>query len=158
MAVRHPAILHDRRVPGTRGNIDHLAVAPSGVWIINAKRYTGKVEHRDVGGWFRTDLRLYVGGRDRAKLVEGLGWQTAAVQRMLVTLDSMGEAPVQLHQALCFVDAEWPLFATPFTHDGVRVLGPRSLADAVAAPGPMSADDVHKVASHLAHKLPPARA
>jgi hypothetical protein len=151
-------LLHDRRVPGTRGNIDHLAVAPSGVWIIDAKRYTGKVEHRDVGGWFRTDLRLFVGGRDRTKLVEGLGWQTAAVRRALVTLDSMGEAPVQLHQALCFVDADWPFLAKPFSHDGVRVSGPRSLADAVAEPGPLSDEEVHRVASHLAHKLPPARA
>jgi hypothetical protein len=51
-------LLHDRKVPGTRGNIDHLAIAPSGVWIIDAKKYQGKVEQRDVGGWFKTDLRL----------------------------------------------------------------------------------------------------
>ena len=151
-------LLHDRRVPGTRGNIDHLAVAPSGVWIIDTKYYVGKVEHRDVGGWFRTDVRLFVCGHDRTKLVEGLGWQTEAVQRALVTLDSMGEAPVQLHQALCFVDAEWPFFAKPFSHNGVYVSGPRSLADAVAEPGLLSVEDVHRVASHLALKLPPARA
>lgn len=42
-------LLHDRKVPRTRGNIDHLAIAPSGVWIIDAKKYKGKVEKRDVG-------------------------------------------------------------------------------------------------------------
>jgi hypothetical protein len=31
-------LLHDRKVPRTRGNIDHLAIAASGVWIIDAKR------------------------------------------------------------------------------------------------------------------------
>jgi hypothetical protein len=27
-------LLHDHKVPGTRGNIDHLVVASSGVWVI----------------------------------------------------------------------------------------------------------------------------
>jgi Nuclease-related domain len=30
--------LHDRRVPHTRGNIDHIVVAPSGVYVVDAKR------------------------------------------------------------------------------------------------------------------------
>ena len=37
-------LLHDRSVPKTRGNIDHVAIASSGVWVIDAKRYSGKVE------------------------------------------------------------------------------------------------------------------
>lgn len=36
-------VLHDRRLPRSRANIDHIAVAPSGVWVIDAKRYKGKV-------------------------------------------------------------------------------------------------------------------
>ncbi|HZU72990.1 MAG TPA: nuclease-related domain-containing protein, partial [Acidimicrobiales bacterium] len=43
--------LHDRRIPGTRSNIDHLAVTPTGVFVIDAKRYDGAVEIRDRGGW-----------------------------------------------------------------------------------------------------------
>jgi hypothetical protein len=39
-------VLHDRRMPRSRANIDHLAVAPSGVFVIDAKRYTGKIEIR----------------------------------------------------------------------------------------------------------------
>lgn len=31
-------VLHDRRMPRGRANIDHIAVAPSGVWVIDAKR------------------------------------------------------------------------------------------------------------------------
>src|SRR4051794_27144222 len=34
-------LLHDRKVPNTRGNIDHLAIAPSGIWLIDAKTYRG---------------------------------------------------------------------------------------------------------------------
>jgi hypothetical protein len=35
------AVLHDRRIPGTRANIDHLVVAPWGVFVIDAKNYKG---------------------------------------------------------------------------------------------------------------------
>ena len=41
--------LHDRRMPGGRGNIDHLAVAPCGVFVIDAKQYSGKVRVEDAG-------------------------------------------------------------------------------------------------------------
>jgi hypothetical protein len=37
-------VLHDRRVPATRGNIDHIVVCPSGIYVIDAKRYAGRVE------------------------------------------------------------------------------------------------------------------
>jgi len=39
-------ILHDRRIPGSRANIDHIVVAPSGVWIIDAKRYSDQLVQR----------------------------------------------------------------------------------------------------------------
>lgn len=32
-------VLHDRRIPRTRANIDHLVVAPTGVFVVDAKRY-----------------------------------------------------------------------------------------------------------------------
>ena len=55
-------LLHDRKIPGSRANIDHLVVAASGVWVIDAKKYQGRVKRVDKGGLFLTDLRLYVGG------------------------------------------------------------------------------------------------
>jgi hypothetical protein len=44
-------VLHDRRIPGTRANIDHLAVTASGIHAIDAKNYTGKVQRVDKGAW-----------------------------------------------------------------------------------------------------------
>ena len=64
-------LLYDRKVPKTRGNIDHMAVASSGVWVIDAKQCSGLVEKRDKGGLSKVDFRLYVNGRGRTKLVEG---------------------------------------------------------------------------------------
>jgi hypothetical protein len=65
-------VLHDRRIPGSSANIDHIVIGPAGVFVIDAKRYSGKVERRDKGFLFRTDWRLYVGGRDQSKLVKGM--------------------------------------------------------------------------------------
>jgi hypothetical protein len=56
-------VLHDRRVPGSRANIDHIVVCPSGVFVVDAKLYTGEIHVKDVGGLFSgRDLRLFVGG------------------------------------------------------------------------------------------------
>lgn len=112
-------VLHDRRIPGSRANIDHLVIAPTGVWIVDAKRYlNAKIERRDVGGWFKTDLRLYVGGRDRTKLIAGVHKQTALVAQ---ALERAGFPDVAVHGALCFVDVETGWFAKPFQIDGVTV-------------------------------------
>lgn len=42
--------LHDRRIPGSRANIDHNAITRSGIWVIDAKRYKGRPEIRVEGG------------------------------------------------------------------------------------------------------------
>lgn len=46
LAKRCPAVplLHDRRVPHSLANIDHIAVGASGVYVIDTKRYRGKIE------------------------------------------------------------------------------------------------------------------
>jgi hypothetical protein len=142
-------LLHDRKVPGTRGNIDHLAIAASGVWVIDAKNYRGQVEHRDKGGWFKTDYHLYVGGRDRSKMADGLGWQIEAVRVALAGAD------VPVHGVLCFIEAEWSFFAKPFQHKGVWVTWGKKLAEMIAAPGHLSAADVTSIAERLATALPP---
>ena len=142
-------LLHDLKVPRTRGNVDHIAVAASGIWVIDAKKYTGRVEHRDVGGFFKTDLRLYVGGRDQAKLADGLAWQIDAVRKALEG------AEVPIHAALCFVEAEWGFFQKPFRHNGVWVTRSKKLADMIAEPGPLTPTDVAEVARRLATALPP---
>jgi len=143
-------LLHDRKVPRTRGNIDHLADASSGVWVIDAKNYKGKVERRDVGGWFRIEYRLYVGGRDQTRLVDGLGWQIEAVEQ------AIGDIDVPVKAALCFTDSPWRLFAKPFQIDNAWVTWAESLAELIAAPGQLDEDDVIRVATRLGETLPPA--
>jgi hypothetical protein len=85
--------LHDRRMPGRQGNIDHIAVAPS-VYVIDAKHYSGKVRGEDRG--FR-GVRLMVNGRDRTTLLEGLGRQRAVVRDALA---ARGHRDVLVHGVL----------------------------------------------------------
>lgn len=145
------AALHDRRVPGTKGNIDHLAIGPGGVYIIDAKRYGGKVERRDVGSFFRPDVRLYVNNRDRSKVVKGMGWQVVAVRK---ALDAAGHAGVPLCPVLCFVEAEWSLFAKPILVDGVTVLWPKAMQDLVRSGEVLDAERIDRVTRDLATALP----
>lgn len=68
------AVLHDRRIPGTKANIDHIVVTMGGVFVVDAKRYVNKRPELKVeGGILRPRVeKLLVGGRDRTKLVDGL--------------------------------------------------------------------------------------
>lgn len=141
--------LHDRKVG--RANIDHLIVASSGVWVVDAKNYTGRVEYRNVAGWLsRPDNRIYVGGRDKTKLAAGLEWQVTAVRRAL------GELDVAIHPALCFTSSDWGWFAKPFRHQGVLVTWASKLAELVAAPGDLGPEAIEQVATRLREKLKPA--
>ena len=142
-------LLHDRKVPRTRGNIDHIAVASSEVWVIDAKNYKGKVERRDKGGWRKIDMRLYVGGRDQTKKVDGLGWQVGAVREALDGED------VPITPVLCLTNAAgWSLFAKPFQQGDVWVVWPRKLAEMIGEPGSLTGDEVIRVATRLAERLP----
>jgi hypothetical protein len=144
-------VLHDRRRPRTAANIDHLVVAPTGVWVIDAKRYSGLITKVDKGGWLQSDIRLTVGGRDRTKLVAGVQTQMSDVRQVL---DGPRTA-VPLHGALCFVDAELRLFAKPFEIDGVLVTWTKALCERMATSGPIDAKTRTALHRHLAASLPP---
>jgi len=75
--------LHDRLIPGTRGNIDHIFVASSGVWVVDAKSYKGKVEQREHGPFWRRESEVYVGRRNRTALTKSVEKQVAAVKAAL---------------------------------------------------------------------------
>src|SRR5580658_2118946 len=34
---RRFVVLHDRHAPGSRGNLDHIVIGPSGVWVVDSK-------------------------------------------------------------------------------------------------------------------------
>jgi len=144
-------VLHDRCVPGTRGNIDHIVIGPAGVFVIDSKNHEGTVRVRDVGGLFRRDERLFVGRRDCTKLADGLSWQTGAVHRALGS-GSSSQTPIT--PVLCFVRAGWPLFRPPEVFRGVRLESLRSLKKLVIRPGVLDGVAIDQLTSILATALP----
>lgn len=119
------AILHDRRIPGSKANIDHVAITRRGIWVIDAKRYKGRPELKVDGGILRPRVeKLLVGRRDCTKLLDGVLKQVGHVR------DLVGDVPVT--GALCFVEADWPLIGGAFATRGVHVLWPKRLAKLLA--------------------------
>jgi Nuclease-related domain len=139
-------VLHDRQMPRGHGNIDHLAVAPAGVFVIDAKRYRGKVGVVDRG--FQGE-RLFVNGRDRTKVVDGLDRQVAAVRKVL---SDLGQDEVVVQGVFCFTKRNVPLFGTQ-TVCGHLLLRPRPLARRLRAQGPLAPNVIDGLARALAAVL-----
>lgn len=150
------AVLHDRRMPGSRANIDHIAVAPSGVLVIDAKRYKGKIEVRKP--WFG-DAKLVIAGRDKTKLVDGLKRQVDAVKAGL----SIIEQDVPVGGCFCFINPDGqaggsgiPLLRT-LEIDGFPLFYPRRLSKQLKRPGPLGAEQIAVLAEVLVELFPAAR-
>jgi hypothetical protein len=141
--------LHNRRMPGGRGDVDHIAVAPSGVSVIDAKDITGTIRvHRP---WFG-DAKLLVNGRERTKLIDGLERQLTAVDGALKTV---GHDDVSLQGVLCFTKADVPLIGTLHMR-GHLLIYRRALAKRLNADGPLDPPKIATIAHALAKALPPA--
>ena len=145
--------LHDRAIPGTQGNIDHLVVGPAGVFVVDAKNLKGMIRVRDRGGLFRSMLRLYVGRRDCSELADKVLWQAQFVEVALDAADadrSIGVTPV-----LCFADGDWPLLFPPSQFRGVRLEGERSIKRLVSNPIELDTVSINAIVRFLADAFPP---
>ena len=141
-------VLHDRRVRGTRGNIDHIIISPAGVFVVDAKRYQGLIRIRDRGGFFRRDDRLYVGSRDCSALATNMDWQISAVKNAL-TAGDIDVSAVPVTPVLCFADGDWPLIRPPESFKGVRLEGKRSIKSLVGGSRLLDDDRVERIAQIL---------
>jgi len=147
-------VLHDRRIPPTKANIDHIAVGPSGVFVIDAKRYQGRPNLRIEGGLFRPRTeKLMVGSRDCTKLVAGVHGQ---LDRVRTALERAGLAETPVRGMLCFVEGDWPLIGGAFTISELDVLWPRKAVEYLVKPGPLDEATVRRVHRVLAEAFPPA--
>jgi hypothetical protein len=152
-AVPGLRVLHDRRVRDTKGNIDHIVVAPAGVFVVDAKHYEGLIEIRNRGWFFRPDWRLTVGRRDRSKVARAMAWQIEAVTAALV---GGGIDPLPpITPVLCFVDGSWPIFRPPDEFEGVRLESERSIVGLLNRSDVLDAPSIEGLTAILARALPP---
>jgi hypothetical protein len=143
-------VLHDRRIPGSKANIDHIAVAATGVYVIDAKKYQGRPQLRIEGGILRPRVeKLLVGTRDCTKLVDGVLKQVEVVRGFV-------DDDLPVRGVLCFIEADWPLIGGSFTTRGVEALWPKRLYPKLKSDGPLPTQTIAEVHRRLATALPPA--
>jgi hypothetical protein len=142
------AVLHDRSTPGTRANIDHIAVAPSGVWVIDTKRYKGRIQ---VAKPLFGPAILKIAGRDQTGLVGALMRQVELVTPAVAGV--LSDVPVR--GAFCFVEGDLPLIGTPSIND-ILLLHRRSLAKKLNADGQLTVEQIAAITAALAGRFPPA--
>lgn len=149
-------LLHDRRVPGHgQANIDHIAVGPGGITVIDAKTHHGKIRRDWEGGLFSERRTiLCINDRDQTKLITGVEKQIGYLRAALARL-SLGQE-IEVRGALCFPNVDGlPLFGQ-IEIRGIIVNGPKPVARFAARPGTLEQAVVERVLGHLAQALPSA--
>lgn len=142
------SVLHDRRMPGSRANIDHLALAPGGVFTIDAKHYEGRLQVRARG------RELWIAGRNRSKLLEQARRQTGVVQQVL---SAAGLEDVLVTPVLCFVGTQMSRLFPPSRAGGVLLTTPRKLRTLLTGDhGAVDAELRSRITDALERALPPA--
>ena len=70
------AVLHDLAVPGSAANIDHLAIGPGGVFVIDSKQYRGRLQLDPSG-------RLWHGRYPLAPALRAVGFEADQAAQVL---------------------------------------------------------------------------
>lgn len=142
-------VRHDRRITGSRANIDHVVICPTGVFVVDAKRYKGRPHLGTEGGLFspRTE-KLVVGTRDCTRLVNGALNQAELVRHALEGLDT------DVVGVLCFVEADWPMLGGDFHTRDVYVTWPKKLATRITRPGHLAEPQIDAIQRRLTESFP----
>jgi hypothetical protein len=125
-------VLHDLTLPGWLDSLDHLAVGPTGVWVVSS--------------WRRP--RRLLGGTAPVEVLHGLRSQA---ERVAEVLDGWGQVPVR---TLLCVHGAWSGTGR-MLHD-VRVTAPRQLADAIQGDAPLPPGEFERATARLLQVLRPA--
>lgn len=145
-------VLHDRRIPRSRANIDHLAITRYGVFVIDAKNYQGVVRVKDCSGFFEKSApELWVGKRNCMKLIAGVKKQTSIVNEIL--LGNSIRFPVV--GVLAFYAADWETFKflrSQLEVDGV-LINSKEIEAIVSREGSFSDHEMDTATQCLATKL-----
>jgi hypothetical protein len=135
----------------TKTTIDHLVVAASGVWVVDAKSHYGPLDVRRSGGGLTPRVeRLFINNRDRTSLVDNLRQQVATVQRILVDAGYTTE----VRGALCFIGTTVPWFSEEIA--GIALVDEPGLLGMAEATGHVTAEERRALAAFLDETFRPA--
>jgi hypothetical protein len=138
-------ILHDRLAPGLRTNIDHVAIGPAGVLVIETKNLRGKLT--------MAGDKLFVGERSRTGVIDETYQQALAVQ--LALSDRLNALRSTVRPVLCVHRTMQLLLDNEV--QGVRVVSGPQLARFVRRlPVLLDTDTVQELAALADSRLLPA--
>jgi len=135
-------ILYNRIMPDGRGDIDSIAIGPTGVWVIETKNLSGAVEI--------VHDRLFVKDHDRQAMVEQVYREAFAVQQIVG--DSLAPTMTMVVPVLCIHGSRTPRFDRSV--GGVRIASGGTL-DSLLTRGlhKLDPDLVQEIATALDRKL-----
>jgi hypothetical protein len=115
-------VLHDLAVPGSAANIDHLAIGPGGVVVIDSKQYRGRLQ-LDPNGLLRHGRHLLT------MTLRAARWEADQADEVLGVADLQVAAIVAVHGAT----VPWDRLRV----DGVTVAPARRVPDLLRALPPI---------------------
>jgi hypothetical protein len=142
-------LLHDARLArGSAATIDHIAVGPGGVTVIENKKWEGKVQVRSEGGLLRPrESHLVVAGQRRPRAVD-------ALIRRMDTVRTVVGYDVDVRGAFCLVGTNGlPLFER-LEVQGILIANERGVARLVRRKGLLNAGAIQRIAHRLALAFP----
>jgi len=135
-------ILHDRQIPGSRANIDHIVIGPPGIYVVETKSLGGSLQIRDND--------VFVAGRRRTKMIDEVKREALAVQIALAK--EIAARGWMVTPVICVHRADLPWLRSEVA--GVRIVSGKDLvkrlreADHLLAPA-----DVERLAALAAARL-----
>jgi hypothetical protein len=145
-------LLHDRRVPRHgQANIDHIAIGPAGVLVIDTKTTRGKVKTDRCAGVFAPRRTvLLINGRDQTRLIDGVERQVGYVR------DALADAAVEVRGALCFPHADGLPLLSQLSVCNIVIDGPKPIAKLACHRGPLTSERIKQLWQQLGLAFPPA--
>jgi hypothetical protein len=145
-------LLHDRRVPRHgQANIDHIAIGPAGVLVVDTKTNRGKVKSDWRGGLFAPRRTvLLINGRDQTRLIDGIERQVGYVR------DALADSAVEVRGALCFPNVDGLPLLSQLSLRNIVIDGPKPIAKLARRSGPLSSDRIGQIWQQLGRAFPPA--
>lgn len=133
-------VLHDLRILGSRANVDHVVIGPTGVFVVESKRMRGKLH---VGG-----DEVFVAGRRRG-MVDEVRREVAAVETALLAAG----VSVPVRPILYIQEADPPWFLGKPAGIPIVLSGRRLRKHITSGAEVLMAADVDRAAEALSHRL-----
>jgi hypothetical protein len=151
----HLIWMHDRARPGTvHATIDHIAIGPGGITVIDSKNLSGsaKVRVSNAGGMFgpRMDT-LTVNNRDHTALIATVEQQAESIRDLLAL---RGLPHIDVCAALCTSNGDGLPMFRQLRVRGVLIDDTKDVARLAARRGALNSETVAVAHAHIAAALP----